>query len=255
MENVYDEEQFYRAFAKDLSEARALVVIQSPFLRENRIRKLQPLLQGCMQRHVRICVFAQTPSKDDAAATAGAKLLQSMGIHVTYRRSIHEKLAIIDEHLLWEGSLNILSHAASSERMRRWVDRTSVNDAIVRHRLNKCGICQVQRAAPQSSGTIHELTVIGGIIEKRRESLGLSQRGLATIMGMHPSEISKIETGKRIPRLDTIVRICEKLKLRIRPVPEFALHTLEEITVERLPQTKLPKARRTSGANNTSAHA
>lgn len=45
--------------------------------------------------------------------------LQALGVLVLYADSHHRKLAIIDGHVLYEGSLNILSQSSSCEVMRR----------------------------------------------------------------------------------------------------------------------------------------
>jgi len=41
-----------------------------------------------------------------------------------------------------------------------------------------------------------------------RETSGLTQYGLAKISGTTPSMISDYECGRRIPRFDTIAKIC-----------------------------------------------
>ena len=46
--------------------------------------------------------------------------LESMGIQVIISTdNSHRKLAILDQNILWEGSLNILSQTNSREYMRR----------------------------------------------------------------------------------------------------------------------------------------
>jgi hypothetical protein len=45
--------------------------------------------------------------------------LQHMGIHVVLTPNHHRKLAVLDRNILYEGSLNILSHNNTAEIMRR----------------------------------------------------------------------------------------------------------------------------------------
>ena len=52
--------------------------------------------------------------------------MQEIGIKVFYTIKHHRKLAIIDEEILWEGSLNILSQGDSCEIMRRTVSSSLV---------------------------------------------------------------------------------------------------------------------------------
>jgi phosphatidylserine/phosphatidylglycerophosphate/cardiolipin synthase-like enzyme len=52
-------------------------------------------------------------------ASSGITLLQDIGVEVLYTGNHHRKLAIVDEKILYEGSLNILSQSNSCEVMRR----------------------------------------------------------------------------------------------------------------------------------------
>ena len=45
------------------------------------------------------------------------KGLRGMGVTVAYNDKVHEKVAIIDERMLWHGSLSILSHSNKPESM------------------------------------------------------------------------------------------------------------------------------------------
>ena len=55
---------------------------------------------------------------------------------------------------------------------------------------------------------------IGKILKREREKNGISQRELAKRINVSNAEISKIESGERkLPSLDTLISICEKLKI------------------------------------------
>ena len=43
---------------------------------------------------------------------------------------MHHKIAIIDDSIAWEGSLNILSHWGSGEHMRRFGDEGVVEEIL-----------------------------------------------------------------------------------------------------------------------------
>jgi len=54
-----------------------------------------------------------------------AKLLKAHGVKVCFYKDMrHRKLAVIDNTILWDGSLNILSQAYSKEIMRRTVSKS-----------------------------------------------------------------------------------------------------------------------------------
>lgn len=52
-----------------------------------------------------------------------------------------------------------------------------------------------------------------GNLRRRRARAGLSQEALAYICGLHRTEVSLLERGKRSPRLETIVILSRGLEL------------------------------------------
>ena len=49
-------------------------------------------------------------------------------------------------------------------------------------------------------------------VAERRQSLGLSQRELAELVGTTQSAIARLERGGRPPRIDTLLRIADALE-------------------------------------------
>jgi hypothetical protein len=63
-------------------------------------------------------------------------LLDKIGVKVVQQKDIHQKVAIIDDHISWEGSLNILSHTGSTlEHMRRLVGSGTAGEIKTNLRL------------------------------------------------------------------------------------------------------------------------
>ncbi|HMS31495.1 MAG TPA: phospholipase D-like domain-containing protein [Candidatus Saccharibacteria bacterium] len=121
--SLFDNNTFYKAFERDLRRARQSVIIESPFITRRRMEHLLPLLTKLRRKGMRIVVNTRNPEEhnekyaiqsEDAVAA-----MQDIGIKVLYTVKHHRKLAIIDEEVLWEGSLNILSQGDSCEIMRR----------------------------------------------------------------------------------------------------------------------------------------
>ncbi len=122
---LFNNNTFYRAFERDLRRARQSVVIESPFITRRRMESLLPLLTKLRRKGVRIVVNTRDPEEHNEEYAAQAQdavtAMQDIGIKVLYTVKHHRKLAIIDEEILWEGSLNILSQGDSCEIMRRTV--------------------------------------------------------------------------------------------------------------------------------------
>lgn len=227
MHSFYTETTFYKAFERDLDNAQALVRIQSPFIANNRVTKLERVLQKCVQRGVRVCVFIQQSYEieEHARTIEIAKRLEEIGIHVNFRFLIHEKLCIIDERILWDGSLNILSQNTSLERMTRWDDAQMVAESLVQHKLNECIVCDAFRISknriPNVSPPQQQLCVIGQLVSDRRRYLKYSQRDISQLTGVDQGTISRFERGGSGLELSSLLKICEQLGLELRPVPWY----------------------------------
>ena len=129
---LFDELTFYQAFRKDLTKARKSIVIESPYMTERRTRYLAPLLSQLSKRKIKIRINTRHPrfhstDMQRQAETSIQILLKSHVEIYTYNDLRHRKLAVIDNIVLWEGSLNILSHGRSREIMRR-----SISPALCR---------------------------------------------------------------------------------------------------------------------------
>lgn len=62
---------------------------------------------------------------------------------------------------------------------------------------------------------IEEATAIVAALIKRRQELGLSQRALAERCGILQSSVVRMETMKTRPKLDTLIKITQALKLKL----------------------------------------
>ena len=120
---LYDQREFYPAFERDLRYARSLVVIESPFITMKRLGSLLPILERLQSKCVRVIVNTKPLEEHEQLlyeqAEQAIAILQEIGVMVLMTIGHHRKIAIIDNDILWEGSLNILSQNDSCEFMRR----------------------------------------------------------------------------------------------------------------------------------------
>lgn len=129
---LFNENTFYTTFLRDLEKARHEVVIESPFVSSYRMERVYPTLGKLLERKIRIHIITRDPSEHsgDYRYQSADEILRcaELGIHILFPRlNHHRKLAIIDRKVLWEGSLNILSHAKSREIMRRINSKAEAN--------------------------------------------------------------------------------------------------------------------------------
>ncbi len=120
---LFDQTTFYPAFIADAARATRIIIIESPFIGQRRLGSLFPVIENALRRGVRVVINTRDPSEHDDAmrhhSMQGITAFQTIGVEVLYTGSHHRKLAIIDNRILWEGSLNILSQSDSCEVMRR----------------------------------------------------------------------------------------------------------------------------------------
>ena len=122
--SLYDETTFYPQFTRDLLRATREVVIESPYITSQRMTMLYPIFERLVRRNVKVYLITRDPKEHqetmEPQAEAEIRRFECLGVQVLLcLGNHHRKLAILDRQTLWEGSLNILSHAYSREIMRR----------------------------------------------------------------------------------------------------------------------------------------
>lgn len=121
---LFDEHSFYKEFSKDIRVAHKEIVIESPYITLRRASEIAPLLSKAIRRGVQVSINTRNPYHHDGVLVSeslkGIEVLRSIGVNITTCNDMrHRKLAMIDDYILWEGSLNMLSQNGSKEVMRR----------------------------------------------------------------------------------------------------------------------------------------
>lgn len=121
--NLFNETTFWTAFRQDLERAKEKVIIVSPFVRQARFQTVKSYLSKFVEGGGIVeAIISQEPYNKGTLNEIEA-MLCGAGWKVRVIKGIHQKVAIIDDNICWEGSLNILSFANSKELMRRFQSR------------------------------------------------------------------------------------------------------------------------------------
>lgn len=137
---VVSQERFFDHLYADLAPARQRVVIYSPFATLDRVGRLEPHLRGAVERGVEVWVVTKPLEERDRDRSLYRQIeqgLRSWGVAVAHKRHMHEKLVLVDDDVLWQGSLNPLSHSATQEVMERRRSREIVREYSSVLRLNE----------------------------------------------------------------------------------------------------------------------
>jgi hypothetical protein len=162
--DIHDERSFYEQFATLISQAQSSIWLWSAWVAA-RVRTILPLLRDAVDRGVRVTVFVRDPSDPlqqkrhfaEALASLRAVVPNVVEVHTT-----HEKVVVIDDHIVMLGSLNALSQHRSREVMitvrgQHWA-RKLLTDLHAEEfsRPPRCGACnghQVDLRRETNSGS------------------------------------------------------------------------------------------------------
>lgn len=138
---LFNQDNFYSAFARDLSRAKNRVIIESPFMTRKRVGAMMPIFARLVKKNVRITINTkpveehEVPYQNEVVEIISR--LEETGVMVLLTGGHHRKVAVVDRDILWEGSLNILSQNDSCEVMRRIYSEQAVNQMLAFLHLDK----------------------------------------------------------------------------------------------------------------------
>jgi DNA-binding XRE family transcriptional regulator len=214
--------------------ARGSLVLHVPYVTESGLKRLMPYIAAAVKRGLTVTVILQQPrqwenrgtANMDAGIATSMNLLELLmqwlsnnGAHVILRKRIHAKLILIDDAILWEGSLNFLSHFDTSEHVRRSSNWREVLEVKERHKLKEI--------PSYVQGTVKH-DQIHRMLAQRREGAGLSQADIAQELDMDKSEISRMERGRRRLLNTCLTKVLDALDLRLILVPAYLSGPVDE---------------------------
>lgn len=120
--SIFDSENYLEVFEKDLKAASSSIVISSPSLSGCKINRLLTLTQD---RGVSVVVFSCDPEgyPEDGREHHRELLqrLQASRVRVVLQMHCYERYAVIDNSLVWYGSMNLLSKEKEDDNLMRLV--------------------------------------------------------------------------------------------------------------------------------------
>jgi superfamily II DNA or RNA helicase len=118
--SIYDNHTFFTVYSADVLAARHEILIVSPFLSKKRILSATGYL---VATSVKATVVTKPvddyPDKDREKILNCMELLAQQDITIKTKERIHQKFAIIDQRIVWYGSINLMSYGNSEESIMR----------------------------------------------------------------------------------------------------------------------------------------
>lgn len=116
---LFDEKSFDPAFREDILASEKSIVIFSGFITPRRVGEIGGLLRAKVNDGVKVRCITRPPnhngSMDPVLGKEALDILEGIGCVIDCRRDIHQKIVLIDNKVVWHGSLNALSHAYRTE--------------------------------------------------------------------------------------------------------------------------------------------
>ena len=123
--SIFDGLGYWTVFEKDVLSVAKSIVISSPFLSSRKVEWLVEQSETLQKRGVTITVFSLRPDEypEDGREhhTDLLRRLASAGVCVKTQSHCHERYAVIDQSLVWYGSMNLLSNSKEDDSLMRIV--------------------------------------------------------------------------------------------------------------------------------------
>ena len=162
------EAEFSDYFIQDLQLTQRQAIIFSPFMTENRLSQILPVMTDCVNRGCVISVvtkaLADRGKRELEQYKKCEEILRNHGVHVIHKQNMHEKNIFIDHDVVWNGSLNALSFSGTTgEVMQRFCDKDIFEqfekvldlehmiEPCTDHKQQKCPLCGGTMVAAESS--------------------------------------------------------------------------------------------------------
>jgi len=121
---IFDNHSFLPVFEKDIQSAKHEIVICSPFLRKARTMQMMKILSLARINDVRVTVITRPAESykltDQPSMITLIQTISDSGITVIQKPNIHQKFAVMDQNIVWYGSINLLSYGTADESIMRF---------------------------------------------------------------------------------------------------------------------------------------
>lgn len=120
---IFDIDSYEKVYEKDLLEANKEIIISSPGLNHSKVDAFVKLIKQRQEDGVKLTVITLNPEGYPEEKIEDTKrlveILKNCGVRIKLQEHMHEHFAIIDEEIVWYGSMNFLSRAKADDNLMR----------------------------------------------------------------------------------------------------------------------------------------
>ncbi len=131
---IFDKNNFLPVYSNDILNAAREILIVSPYATKRRTLQMLQHLKTALCNQVKVMVVTRPVDdfneKDITVLQGCLELLKNAGVRVVFRPNIHQKFAVIDQRIVWYGSINLLSFGSAEESIMRLESSNIANELI-----------------------------------------------------------------------------------------------------------------------------
>jgi len=131
---IFDKDSFLPVFNNDIAGTKKEILIVSPFVKRRRATQMVQHLKIALAKGIRAIAVTRPAeafkAKDRFALERVLEMVKDNGIRVVFRPNIHQKFAVIDQKIVWYGSINLLSYGSAQESILRIESANIANELI-----------------------------------------------------------------------------------------------------------------------------
>lgn len=131
---IFGIDTYEKVYERDLLETNKEVIISSPGLNQAKVNAFVRLIKQRQENGVKITVVTLNPEGypeekiEDTKALV--QVLENCGIKVRLQDHMHEHFAIIDDEIVWYGSMNLLSRAKVDDNLMRVKSKDAAQELL-----------------------------------------------------------------------------------------------------------------------------
>ena len=134
MDVIFDKSSFLPVYTNDIVNSSREILIVSPFVTNKRASQMMQYLETALKNKVKVIVVTR-PIEDfkDRNTTSlkdSLELLKNAGVSLVFKSNIHQKFAVMDQKIIWYGSINLLSFGSAEESIMRLESVNIANELI-----------------------------------------------------------------------------------------------------------------------------
>jgi len=131
---IFDKSNFLPVYSSDIVNAAREILIVSPFITRKRSLQMMQNLEVALGNKVKVIVVTR-PAEDFKDKDIGSlkdtlDLLRSTGVSIVFKSNIHQKFTVMDQKIVWYGSINLLSFGSAEESIMRLESPNIANELI-----------------------------------------------------------------------------------------------------------------------------